>query len=104
MIRAETPPVWRPAEAVDASADPSLAAHRSMVGQTNDRLILIRSRNFRQRPFHPYLVESKVVLEKTAYGVTILRGRTEEEWLVVPWWPCSGEAIRTIAPTKLPHK
>jgi hypothetical protein len=31
-----------------------------------------------------------VVLEKTAYGVTILRGRTKEEWLVVPWWPCSG--------------
>jgi hypothetical protein len=27
-----------------------------------------------------------VVLEKkTAYGVTILRGRTEEEWLVAPW-------------------
>ena len=43
-----------------------------------------------------------VVLEKTAYGVTILRGRTKEEWLVVPWWPCSGEAIRTIATAKLP--
>jgi hypothetical protein len=26
-----------------------------------------------------------VVLEKTAYGVTILHGRTEEEWLVAPW-------------------
>ena len=45
-----------------------------------------------------------VVLEKTAYGVTILRGRTKEEWLVVPWWPCSGEAIRTIAPAKLPRE
>jgi hypothetical protein len=42
-----------------------------------------------------------VVLEKTASGVTILRGRTEEEWLIAPWWPCSGEAIRTLAPAKL---
>jgi hypothetical protein len=33
-----------------------------------------------------------VVLERIAYGVTFLRGRTEEEWLVAPWWPCSGEA------------
>jgi hypothetical protein len=45
-----------------------------------------------------------VVLEKTAYGVTILHGRTEEEWLVVPWWPCRGETIRTIAPAKLPRE
>ena len=43
-----------------------------------------------------------VVLEKTAYGATILRGRTEEEWLIVPWWPCSGQTIRTIASAKLP--
>jgi hypothetical protein len=45
-----------------------------------------------------------VVLERIPDGVTILRGRTEEEWLVAPWWPCSGEAIRTIAPAKLPRE
>jgi hypothetical protein len=45
-----------------------------------------------------------VVLEKTAYGVTILRGRIEEEWLIAPWWPCSGDAIRTIAPKNLPRE
>jgi hypothetical protein len=46
-----------------------------------------------------------VVLEQAAYvWVTILRGRTEEEWLVAPWWPCRGEAIRTIAPDKLPRE
>ena len=43
-----------------------------------------------------------VVLEKTAYGVTILRGRTKEEWLVVPWWPCSGEANRV--PLEVRHR
>jgi hypothetical protein len=45
-----------------------------------------------------------VVLEKTAYGVTILHGGTEQEWLIAPWWPCSGNTIRTIAPTKLPRE
>jgi hypothetical protein len=33
-----------------------------------------------------------------------LRGRTEEEWLVAPWWPCRGEAIHMIAPHKLPRE
>ena len=45
-----------------------------------------------------------VVLEKTAHEVIIVRGRTQEEWLIVPWWPCSGETIRTIAQAKLPRE
>lgn len=37
-------------------------------------------------------------------GFTILHGREEREWVIAPWWPCSGAAIRKIAPDKLPRE
>lgn len=37
-------------------------------------------------------------------GMAILRGRNENEWVVAPWWPCSGGVIRRVAPDKLPKK
>lgn len=37
-------------------------------------------------------------------GFAILRGRTEAEWVVAPWWPCSAGAIRKVAPDKLPRE
>jgi len=35
-------------------------------------------------------------------GFTILHGATESEWVIAPWWPCSGSVIRKVAPDKLP--
>lgn len=32
----------------------------------------------------------------------VLKGRNENEWIIVPWWPCSAAVIRKIAPDKLP--
>lgn len=43
-----------------------------------------------------------VLLERTD-GFAILRGRDESEWVIAPWWPCSGAAIRKVAPDKLPR-
>jgi hypothetical protein len=37
-------------------------------------------------------------------GFTILHGRTENEWVIAPWWPCSGAVIRRVAPDKLPKQ
>jgi hypothetical protein len=36
--------------------------------------------------------------------MAILRGRGEDEWVVAPWWPCSGKTIRKVAPDKLPRE
>lgn len=44
-----------------------------------------------------------IVLEQSD-GFAVLKGRTEKEWIVAPWWPCSGAAIRKIAPDKLPRE
>lgn len=35
-------------------------------------------------------------------GFVVLRGRSEDEWVIAPWWPCSAATIRTVAPDKLP--
>lgn len=37
-------------------------------------------------------------------GLMVLRGRKEGEWVIAPWWPCSGTIIRRVAPDKLPRK
>lgn len=42
-----------------------------------------------------------VVMEQSD-GFTILRGREEHEWIIAPWWPCSGKVLRRVAPAKLP--
>lgn len=34
-------------------------------------------------------------------GFTILRGREKEDWIIAPWWPCSGRALMKVAPAKL---
>jgi hypothetical protein len=36
-------------------------------------------------------------------GFAVLRGRKENEWVIAPWWPCSGAVIRKVAPDKLPR-
>lgn len=36
-------------------------------------------------------------------GFTVLWGRSENEWIIAPWWPCSAAAIRKVAPDKLPR-
>jgi hypothetical protein len=37
-------------------------------------------------------------------GFAVLRGREENEWLIAPFWPCSGRALRKVAPDKLPRE
>jgi len=38
-------------------------------------------------------------------GMAVLRGRnTELEWVIVPYWPCSGKTVRKMAPDKLPRE
>jgi hypothetical protein len=45
-----------------------------------------------------------VIVMRQEDGFTILHGRKESEWVIAPWWPCSGAAIRKIAPDKLPKE
>lgn len=33
-------------------------------------------------------------------GFTILHGEAEDDWIIAPWWPCSGAAIRKVARSK----
>lgn len=38
-------------------------------------------------------------------GMAVLRGRNPDtEWLIVPYWPCSGRTVRKMAPDKLPRE
>jgi hypothetical protein len=44
-----------------------------------------------------------MIVKREEDGFVILHGRTESEWVIAPWWPCSGAAIRKVAPDKLPR-
>ncbi len=35
-------------------------------------------------------------------GFGKITGSNENEWLIVPYWPCSGKTVRKMAPGKLP--
>lgn len=38
-----------------------------------------------------------MVIVETKSGVTKVRGRRKGEWMLVPYWPCSGRTIRKLA-------
>lgn len=42
----------------------------------------------------------KIRVEQTD-GFAVLHGRNKDEWIVAPWWPCSGETIRKVAADKM---
>jgi hypothetical protein len=44
-----------------------------------------------------------VILERHPDNMAVLYGSTNEEWIVLPYWPCSGATVRKIAPDKLPR-
>jgi hypothetical protein len=35
-------------------------------------------------------------------GFAVLHGRNENEWVIAPYWPCSGQAIRKVAASRMP--
>lgn len=43
-----------------------------------------------------------MIVKREEDGFVILHGVQENEWVIAPWWPCSGTAIRKVAPSKLP--
>lgn len=44
-----------------------------------------------------------MIVKREEDGFVILHGREESEWVIAPFWPCSGAAIRRVAPDKLPR-
>lgn len=43
-----------------------------------------------------------MITATTVDGFTILTGNDpEKDWVIVPFWPCSGRIVRKMAPDKL---
>lgn len=46
-----------------------------------------------------------VTVEVDPSGMATLRGRDpDKEWVIVPYWPCSGRTVKKMAPDKLPRE
>ena len=41
-----------------------------------------------------------MVIKEEEDGFVILRGRESENWIIAPFWPCSGNSLRKVARSK----
>jgi hypothetical protein len=44
-----------------------------------------------------------IILEMDEAMAVLKGSNPDKEWIVLPYWPCSGRTVRKMAPDKLPR-